>query len=163
MIILGRSIGSGPAVLLATQRNCAAMLLFAPFKSLRDVVSANNSLGVGVIAPNIFNNKALISQVDCSTFIVHGTNDELVPLSHSEELFEQSGALPMSKKLHIVEGMTHRDFNVIEDFVKPSTQFLTQRHIICGVAYGKPIDAYHIKQNATPPDAMRFRGEGNYD
>lgn len=161
IIILGRSIGSGPAILLASQRACAALVLFAPFTSLKDVVSANNSVGASVITPNMFNNLALISQTDCPTFIIHGSKDELVPLSQSELLIQRSGALPMSKKLHVAEDMTHKEFNMMEDVIIPSTQFLAQENVLGSVAYGKPIDAFSIKENATPPDAMLYKD--NYD
>lgn len=38
IILFGRSIGSGPASLVASLRNPCALLLMSPFKSIRDVV-----------------------------------------------------------------------------------------------------------------------------
>lgn len=38
IILFGRSIGSGPASLLASLREPAALLLMSPFMSIRDIV-----------------------------------------------------------------------------------------------------------------------------
>jgi len=38
IILFGRSIGSGPASLVASQKNPASLLLMSPFKSIRDIV-----------------------------------------------------------------------------------------------------------------------------
>ena len=155
VIVLGRSMGSGPAILLANQRSCAALVLFAPFKSLRELVSEHSMAGVGVLAPNMFNNSTLIAGIHCSTFIIHGTKDDVVPLHHSEKLFEMSGALPISKRLHVVNGMTHKEFEMVSHFLIPSTQFLAYQNVVCAKAYGRPIDVYIIKQHGTPPDSIK--------
>lgn len=39
IILFGRSIGSGPASLVASQKNPCALLLMSAFKSIRDIVS----------------------------------------------------------------------------------------------------------------------------
>lgn len=157
VIILGRSLGSGPAVLLASQRNCAALVLFAPFKSLRSVVAEQSMFAIGAIAPNMFNNDDRMGDIRCSTFIIHGTKDETVPLAHSQVLFQRSGALPLSKKLHIVEGMTHKEFELVHDFLIPATQFLMKQAVVSDKAYGPPINVLTIKEHGTPPDKAKKR------
>lgn len=38
IILFGRSIGSGPASLVAADRNPCSLLLMSPFKSIREIV-----------------------------------------------------------------------------------------------------------------------------
>ena len=38
VLIMGRSIGSGPATFLAKKKNAGGLILMSPFTSLRDVV-----------------------------------------------------------------------------------------------------------------------------
>ena len=58
------------------------------------------------------------------TLIIHGENDQLIPLQEGQELYENSGA--NEKSIFIVPGADHNDimmvrqeqyFKVIEDFV----------------------------------------------
>lgn len=38
VILFGRSIGTGPASIVASERDPCALLLMSPFKSIRDIV-----------------------------------------------------------------------------------------------------------------------------
>lgn len=38
IVVFGRSIGSGPAALVAASRDPCAMILISPFMSIRDIV-----------------------------------------------------------------------------------------------------------------------------
>ena len=93
VIIVGRSIGSGPAHLLASERPAGAFVLFSPLLSVREV--AKSLPGIGwiagiVVSSSLFNNGEKIKQINIPTFIVHGRRDKVVPHSHGEMLYKTS-------------------------------------------------------------------------
>jgi len=88
LVLFGRSIGSGPATLLASRRNPGALLLMSPFTSIKDV--AKNILGYMSFLSGIvyerFKNLENIKKVRCPIFLLHGQKDSLIPVSHSQKL-----------------------------------------------------------------------------
>lgn len=156
VMIVGRSIGSGPAHLLASKRPAGAFILFSPLLSVKDV--AKSLPGVGwiagmVVSSTMFNNGEKIKEIKTPTFIVHGKRDEVVPHSHGEKLFLRSPVAEHLKRFHSVPHMTHNNFSLFDDFVDPCLEFLTSLGLIGGKhAALRPInvqpliDQYHRKQ-----------------
>jgi hypothetical protein len=74
IILFGRSIGSGPATLLASKRKPCALLLMSPFTSIKDV--AKNILGYMAFLSGVvyerFKNLENIKNVRCPVFFLHG-------------------------------------------------------------------------------------------
>ncbi len=83
ILIVGYSIGSGPACYLAEKNPVGGLVLFAPFKSAIRVVT-----GVRLLPYDPFPNLARIRNVSCPIIIYHGTADRVVPFSHGEALSE---------------------------------------------------------------------------
>lgn len=80
IMLLGRSIGTGPATFLASQNPVSTLVLIAPFTSVRDLAKDVSGKLLQYIVSDRFRNIDLISSVKCPTFIVHGQKDTLVPL-----------------------------------------------------------------------------------
>ena len=123
VIVFGRSIGSGPATLLASRRPHGAFFLFSPLKSLKDCVNSFtlNILGMFYSA---FDNEKVIRNVRTPTFIIHGRKDQVIHFSKSLDLLNASGAHPQLKVCEVITEMTHNAFNMDTDFIIPSLQFL---------------------------------------
>lgn len=91
IILYGRSVGSGPSCYLAqkiarTNSNVdiAGMVLHSPFLSVCRVV-----LDAGIENSfDIFPNVSRIRDITCPTYIMHGTNDVIVPFYHGKDLFD---------------------------------------------------------------------------
>lgn len=88
LILLGHSLGSGPAVLLATRHMAAALVLFGAFTSIPDAAAARYPylpvrLAVGVQ----FNSLARMSAVHIPVIIAHTRGDTLIPYDHALKLF----------------------------------------------------------------------------
>lgn len=88
LILLGHSLGSGPAVLLATRHKAAALVLFGAFTSIPDAAAARYPylpvrLAVGVQ----FNSLARMSAVHIPVIIAHTRGDTLIPYDHALKLF----------------------------------------------------------------------------
>jgi len=92
IVLFGRSLGSGPAVHLASQYPVGGLILVSSFSSIRGAVQ---SIAGSLIAWGIkehFPNLQLISNVSCSTLIIHGESDGLIPVEHSLRLFQRCRA-----------------------------------------------------------------------
>eukprot|EP01017_Pseudomicrothorax_dubius_P026463 TRINITY_DN2953_c0_g1_i3.p1 TRINITY_DN2953_c0_g1~~TRINITY_DN2953_c0_g1_i3.p1 ORF type:complete len:390 (+),score=31.41 TRINITY_DN2953_c0_g1_i3:174-1343(+) len=86
VILLGRSIGSGPATYLASRNPAAALILVSAFTSVRSV--AKNLFGslAQIFVKERFDNLKMMQNVRSPVLLVHGSNDTLVPPSHATAL-----------------------------------------------------------------------------
>jgi len=89
IILYGRSVGSGPSCYLAQKLNktkgdhIAGLILHSPFLSVCRVV-----IDMGFeMTYDVFPNVSRIKEVGCPTFIMHGTQDEVVPFRHGKGLY----------------------------------------------------------------------------
>jgi uncharacterized protein len=88
IILLGHSLGSGPAVLLATRHEAAALVLFGAFTSLPDAAAYRYPyLPVRLAVKVQFNSLARIGAVHMPIVIAHSRGDRVIPYSEALELF----------------------------------------------------------------------------
>jgi len=88
IILLGHSLGSGPAVLLATRHKAAALVLFGAFTSIPDAAADRYPyLPVRLAVAIQFNSLARIGNVHTPVVIAHSRADTLIPYSHALKLF----------------------------------------------------------------------------
>jgi fermentation-respiration switch protein FrsA (DUF1100 family) len=89
IIVLGHSLGSGPAVLLATRHEAAALVLFGAYTSLPDAAADRYPyLPVRLAVKVQFNSLARIGNVHTPIVIVHTRGDTVIPYSEGLELFK---------------------------------------------------------------------------
>jgi pimeloyl-ACP methyl ester carboxylesterase len=88
IVLYGRSVGSGPSCYLAQKLNkdrgdhLAGLILHSPFLSVCRVV-----IDMGFeMSYDVFPNVSRMKEIGCPTYIMHGTNDEIVPFRHGEGL-----------------------------------------------------------------------------
>lgn len=123
IILLGRSIGCGPALTLAKDHQVYGVVLVCPFLSVqllsRDLV--------GPLAQFIaerFPNKDRVPMLTSSLLIVHGKKDTVVPWAHGKQLYDLCRC---RKRLISPENMEHNT-NLHADmsyFVLPMLQFFS--------------------------------------
>jgi len=107
IVAYGESLGSGQAVQLAAKRKLRAVVLEAPLTSTVDVGrSVYWFLPLGLILTDQFRNIDQIKQVEVPVLIIHGENDEVIPLAHGERVH---GAANVPKRLEVVPGAAHND------------------------------------------------------
>ncbi|MCI0490866.1 MAG: alpha/beta fold hydrolase [Blastocatellia bacterium] len=124
--LAGESMGAAIALQVAAQLPwIRAVWADSPFASLRRVtgeyVRRVTGLPEAVISPVLWSvirvanyrgkfdveqvsPLALADRIKCPVFLVHGTDDDLIEVQHSENIHD---ALPGKKELWIVEGVTH--------------------------------------------------------
>ncbi len=101
IIALGRSVGSGPAVYLASRKSLAGLILESPFVSAFRVMTR-----VPILPFDKFNNLSRIGDVHCPVLIAHGMADEVVGLWHGKKLFDRANEPKLSLW---VEGAGHNN------------------------------------------------------
>jgi uncharacterized protein len=89
VVVYGRSIGSGPAVWVASRRQVAGLILESPFTSLRDLARKSFPLVPPVLAGRSFDNLARIGGVKAPVLIIAGEADRLIPPAMGQRLYER--------------------------------------------------------------------------
>ena len=88
--LIGRSLGGGVAVELASKHTFKALILINTFTSLPDVASELYPfLPTHLIMRNRFNSLAITDQIQIPVFQTHGTKDELIPFHNGRQLYDQ--------------------------------------------------------------------------
>lgn len=86
IILYGRSLGCGPSIHIASKYDVGGLIVQSGFTSTYRVI-----LDLRWDLPgDQFLNLNKIKNVDCLIFIIHGTNDEIVPFEHSIDLWKRS-------------------------------------------------------------------------
>ena len=107
MLIWGRSLGSGPATYVASQRDAEALLLETPFLSAVGVAAERYPyLPAYWVMQDQFRNNEWIVDVSEPVLVAHGTADATIDVSNGERLYALA---PNKDELWIVPGAGHGD------------------------------------------------------
>ena len=101
IIVVGFSIGTGPATELAATKSVGGLVLQAPYLSAPRVVTK-----VRILPIDPFPNLKRIGRIKCPLTIIHGTSDSVIPFAQGKELF---GLAPEPRRFVAVEGANHND------------------------------------------------------
>mmetsp|Transcript_37715 Transcript_37715/g.48816 ORF Transcript_37715/g.48816 Transcript_37715/m.48816 type:complete len:397 (-) Transcript_37715:146-1336(-) len=128
IVLYGRSIGSGPTIDLASRPFCrdsiAGVILQSPILSGGSVL-LGPSAGQAARPFDIFTNYAKIGRVNRPVAVMHGTNDEVVPLVNGQRL---SSLCVRPYQPFWIDGHGHNDMppNLCDDY---ALRFLTSLQI----------------------------------
>ena len=93
IVIVGRSIGSGPAIDLASRKPVAALATFSAFTSMDEMAQKVVPVyPTGLFLRTHFNNAAKIADVKCPIFMAHGTADNFVPFAMMARVAQKAKA-----------------------------------------------------------------------
>jgi uncharacterized protein len=107
IIVVGRSIGSGPAIDLASRKTVAAVATFSGFTSMDEMAQKVVPFyPTGLLCTCHFQNWQKMAQVKCPVFLAHGTKDDFVPYSMMGRLAAQVKS-PLS--VVPIEGADHNN------------------------------------------------------
>ena len=107
LVIWGRSLGSGPATYVASQRQAAALLLETPFDSAVSV--ARDRYGffpVDILMQDQYPVDRWILEVEEPVLVAHGTADKTIGYAHGARVYELA---PNKAGFWRVEGAGHSD------------------------------------------------------
>lgn len=93
LVIVGSSLGTGPAAKLALDSGAAALVLISPYTSLVDVVRENTSFSL--LAPFLWSKFPAADFVrdlqDTCLVVAHGKRDSVIPFSQGETVVRRFG------------------------------------------------------------------------
>jgi fermentation-respiration switch protein FrsA (DUF1100 family) len=114
LVFYGRSLGSAIASNLATAVNPDLLILETPFDELNGAVyEPLKPLLYFLPLHSKFSNKSFIPKVKCRKVIIHGTKDQVVPLSSALRL---KPLLADGDQFIIIEGGSHRNLRDFDSF-----------------------------------------------
>ncbi len=115
-LFMGVSMGAAVAIRLAAESGSPlGIALVAPFASLRDMgkLFYPALTWSGRLVGNRYDSVSLIDRVDCPLLILHGIDDELVPIWQGRKLFD---AAREPKRLITVDTAGHMDVGDYPEF-----------------------------------------------
>lgn len=144
LIVYGQSVGSGPTLHLASR-----------LQRLRGVVLHSAILsGIRVLYPvkmtfwfDIYKNIDKIRLVSCPVLVIHGTNDDIVDLSHGKRLWE------LAKEKYDplwVKGGGHCNLETYPEYIKHLRKFINSMEKISMVKPSKKLtqnQSIEVKHN----------------
>lgn len=126
IIIFGRSLGGGVATWLATRVQAAGVVLESTFSSMPEVAQRLYPyVPVRWLARTRYDNLARVNDITVPILFIHSSEDELIPLAHSERLH---GHFRGVKTLEIIKGR-HADGFLMsgELYVSALSRFFSDR------------------------------------
>lgn len=123
IIIFGRSLGGAFASHTALKTNPKKLILESTFTQIKEVAKMKFwNLPVGIILKYPFQSDKNVQHITNETYIIHGTDDELVKYKLGEELYRLS--ISNKKKLFTIKGGLHNDLTDYEAYFKALDEIL---------------------------------------
>ena len=126
VIAFGRSLGSGAAVFLASQRPLRAVVLVTPFDSLVEVARHHYPLlPVQALLRHPFNSAGRAQKIFAPLLCVAAQRDEVIPAVHARRLYEAWGG---PKRWLLLEEAGHNSTDSHPLFWQGVADFLVNTH-----------------------------------
>ncbi len=122
--VMGRSLGSGLAVALASERPVDRLVLVTAYDSLVNVAREYFGwLPVGLLIKDRYDSAGLARAIEAPVLVVVAAEDEIISRSRSEAL--ANSFAPGQARVEIIDGATHNSLDlsgaylaVIQDFLR---------------------------------------------
>ncbi|MFN3282476.1 MAG: alpha/beta hydrolase [Tabrizicola sp.] len=89
IVVVGESLGTGPAVMLAARNPVGAVILEAPYSAAVDIARAAYPwLPVGLLMKDQFRTREHIAAIGAPLLILHGEADSVIPIGHGRRLYD---------------------------------------------------------------------------
>jgi pimeloyl-ACP methyl ester carboxylesterase len=122
VVLMGRSLGTGIAVDLATKRSVAGLLLLTPFDRLSSIASHHYPfLPVRWLLRHDLDSITLAPEISVPSRVVLAENDRVVPPRYGRRLYE---ALAGPKELVTIPGADHNSLDGHEEYWRAVGGFL---------------------------------------
>ena len=122
IMVMGRSLGSGVASMLAGARPLRAAILITPFDSLASVAAGHYPfLPVRLLLRHPFPSTDWAQRTKAPVLIIAAERDLVVPAAHARKLFD---AWAGAKQFHVLPGTGHNDIEMHPDYYRLIDEFL---------------------------------------
>jgi len=125
IVLFGRSMGAAVAAHLGSLHQCGALIMESGFTSVPDLgQQLYPFLPVRMLSRYSYDSKAFLKKITGPVLIAHSTDDEIVPFSHGQQLFE---AASEPKRFLKMKGGHNDGFYVTgQDYYNSLDQFLSE-------------------------------------
>jgi len=124
VVVFGRSLGSGAAVFLASQRKVDAVVLVTPFDSLVEVAKHHYPyLPVSLMLRHRFDSAQLAPKLAMPLLCIAAERDSVIPAAHARRLYEAWGG---PKRWILLDGAGHNSTDGAAAFWPGIAAFLEQ-------------------------------------
>ena len=124
VIVFGRSLGSGAAVFLASERNVSAVVLVSPFDSLVEVAKHHYPyLPVRLMLRHPFESVERAPRLAMPLLCLAAERDSVIPAAHARRLYEAWGG---PKQWILLDGAGHNSTDGAAAFWPSIAAFLEQ-------------------------------------
>jgi uncharacterized protein len=117
--IFGRSLGSGIATKLSIDVSPAITILISPYRSIRALATGLYPFVPGALVRYPLDTEARIAEVKSPLVLIHGQNDELIPITNAQALIQKNP----SAKLFVLQG-AHNDVHEAPNYRQTITDAL---------------------------------------
>jgi uncharacterized protein len=122
MIVMGRSLGSGVASMLAASRPVKAAILVTPFDSLVAVASRHYPwFPIRLLLRHPFRSHEWARKAKAPALVLGAARDDIIPPSHAQRLAE---AWAGKSQLHILPEVGHNDIEANAEYYRRISEFL---------------------------------------
>ena len=120
---IGRSLGSGVAACLASERELDKLALITPFDSVRAVASnLYPFLPVSMLLHDTFDSAARAPAIDAEVLIMLASEDEIIPMEHGYSLARAFA--PEQVEILEISGADHIDISEFAEYGTSLREFL---------------------------------------
>ena len=122
IVVMGRSLGSGVASMLAAARPVRAAILVTPFDSIAAVAAGKYPyLPVRLLLRHPFPSTDWAKQARVPALFLAAERDVVIPAQHTRRLFE---AWAGAKQMHVLPQTGHNDIEMHPDYYRLINEFL---------------------------------------
>lgn len=123
IVVMGRSLGSGVASMLAGTRPVGAAVLITPFDSLAAVAAKHYPyLPVRLLLRHPFPSVDWAKRTHAPALMLAAERDFVIPSAHAQKLFE---AWAGEKRIHVLAHTGHNDIEMHPDYYRLINEFLS--------------------------------------
>lgn len=125
LTIYGRSLGAAVAIDAATRYPVNSLVLISPFSSGKDMAKHMGLSFLNFSNEDPFNSREKIKLLTMPTLIVHGQQDQLVPMAMAKTLYKHSPA--KRKEFYVIKKAGHNNIHIIgdEELISHINEFIT--------------------------------------
>jgi len=122
IVVMGRSLGSAVASMLAAKRSLRAAILITPFDSIRAVASSHYPIfPVRLLLRHPFDSVSFAQHTNAPALIIAAAEDRVIPAKHAQAL---ANVWAGKHTLHVLPGVGHNDLEAHPDYFRFINEFL---------------------------------------
>jgi hypothetical protein len=126
IVVMGRSLGSGVASMLAAERRVRAAILITPFDSITAVAASHYPIfPVRWLLKHPFDSTRFARRTKTPALLIAAAEDRVIPAKHAQAL---ANVWAGEHSLHVLQGVGHNDLETHPDYFRLINEFLGSLH-----------------------------------